>query len=104
MKLIEEIMLKYKTNDVNVGRKSRTESPLRLQGNHFPSYLPETEKKTQPYRKCVVHKYLSDKTKSRKDTRIYCDECNIVLCAMPCFRIYHNLSDLNQLELFFGQV
>lgn len=104
MKIIENIIIKYKRKESEIGKNSRKENPLRLSGNHYPSNIPETSKNKKPYRKCVVHQKLSEALKRRKETRIYCAECNIALCAAPCFRIYHTITDLNQIENFYGQV
>lgn len=104
IKIVENIIKKYKVRDSEFGRISRKDNPLRLSGHHFPSNLPETSKNKKPYKKCFVHKYLSDTSKRRKETRIYCAECNVAICAAPCFRIYHTVKDLNQIERLFSQV
>ena len=57
------------------GRRSASfGNPERLSGRHFVEYLPPTEKKTDPTRKCVVccSRTKADGKKVRKETRFWC--------------------------------
>jgi Transposase IS4/DDE_Tnp_1-like zinc-ribbon len=66
-------------------------NPQRLVERHFMDLCPPTRKKTCPTRRCVVccSKLDGSKQKIRKETRFYCPDCDVGLCAIPCFRIYH---------------
>lgn len=66
-------------------------SALRFEGNHFPSYVPATPKKSQPSRRCYICCRKNDETgkKIRKETRFQCTKCNVGLCVIPCFEIFH---------------
>ena len=68
------------------GRLSLDGNPMRLVHRHFPSYVPETECKTAPQRRCVVCR----KKGKRKDSRYECTPCDVGLCAAPCFQLYHS--------------
>lgn len=47
--------------------------------------IEPTENKTDPKRKCFIY----SKNSKRKDTRYVCEECNVGLCAVPCFSLNH---------------
>lgn len=57
-----------------------------LQGRHFPSTVPPTLKKAKPQRRCLV---CQNKYNKRKDTTYMCMKCDVGLCPVPCFEIYH---------------
>ncbi|XP_068115954.1 piggyBac transposable element-derived protein 4-like [Hyperolius riggenbachi] len=61
-----------------------------LAGTSRSTYLP-LPKKTTPTRTCVVCCSKTDERgkKVRKESRIYCPDCNVGLCAAPCFKTYH---------------
>lgn len=61
------------------------EPVTRLTARHFPSYIPRTEKKEHPLRKCVVCKGKN----IRKETIYWCSSCGVALCTAPCFEDYH---------------
>lgn len=77
------------------GRPSLDElNPLRLSGRHFVKFIPPTDTKQAPTRRCKVccSKSGPDGKTIRKETRYYCNECDVGLCAVPCFEIYHTKS------------
>jgi len=84
--LIREIFTKYATQKQNICRRSNTYLPERLQGRHFPSIVPPTSKKSKPQRRCLV---CQNKHNKRKDTTYMCIKCDVGLCPVPCFEIYH---------------
>jgi len=84
--LIREIFKKYAKQKQNICRRSNTCFPERLQGRHFPSTVPPTSKKVKPQRKCLV---CQNKYNKRKDTTYMCIKCDVGLCPVPCFEIYH---------------
>lgn len=90
-KLIEKIIGKFHTYTKKSGRPSTQPGPLRLTERHFPEFVPPTEKKTKPYRCCAVCCSKKDEKgkKIRKETRYFCRNCNVGLCAVPCFMVYH---------------
>ena len=71
-----------------------------LTEKHFPSYLPPTETKSRPSRRCVVCTVPvgTKRTKGvpdtkRHETRFGCTPCGVALCVVPCFRLYHSHTD-----------
>ena len=73
----------------------RYDPEFRLRGGfkaHHMSLYPATEKQKYPQRRCRV----CMKNKVRKETRVYCKECNIPLCKTPCFGDYHTKKRLLQ--------
>ena len=68
-------------------RRSSVDSEplLRLAGRHFPAFIPCSEKKEHPQRKCVV----CTARKIRKESIYWCSECKVALCVVPCFGDYH---------------
>ncbi|XP_068094476.1 piggyBac transposable element-derived protein 4-like [Hyperolius riggenbachi] len=92
-KLCECICLRYQTaSDARVGRHaSYVVNPERLTGRHFMEYIPPTPKKNAPTRTCHVCCSKSDEKgkRIRKESRFYSPDCDVALCAIPCFKIYH---------------
>ena len=86
--LVEAYHSESKTT--KLGRPKKP-GPLRLTERHFPDYIPPTEKKAAPTRCCAVccNQRDSKGKKRRKETRYYCQKCNVGLCVVPCFKIYH---------------
>ncbi|XP_040067201.1 piggyBac transposable element-derived protein 4-like [Ixodes scapularis] len=71
------------------GRPSDT-SLLHLTTRHFVPSIPPTPGKELPTRRCVVcckARGGVDK-KVRKETRYWCKDCGVELCAIPCFEVY----------------
>ena len=66
------------------------ENVTRLTGRHFPSYVENSTTKSKS-RECAVcsQKKNDNGKRIRRQTRFQCDECNVGLCAVPCFKIYH---------------
>jgi hypothetical protein len=92
--LIEKLIEKFHSTSKK-GRPSSQPGPLRLTERHFPEYVPPTEKKAAPCRYCAVCCSKRDEKgkKKRKETRYYCRNCDVGLCAVPCFMIYHTKSN-----------
>lgn len=91
--LVEKLIEKYhsKVLPKRTGRPGYQPGPLRLTERHFPEFVPPTEKKAAPCRNCAVCCSKRDERgkKIRKETRYYCRNCNVGLCAVPCFMVYH---------------
>lgn len=87
MCLVERLVESYNSgmSSSKRGRPSATPSPLRLTERHFPKICPATEKKKNASRMCVV----CSKNKKRKESRYECQDCNVGLCIVPCFEIFH---------------
>lgn len=72
------------------GRKSKDqENPLRLTVRHFPNYPPPTPNKPKPRRKCHVCANTSLQAQKRRETPMWCKDCEVPLCVPECFRVYH---------------
>lgn len=69
---------------------------LRITEQHFPEYVPPTEKKLAPTRRCVICSKEKDgnEKKKRRESRYYCRLCNVGLCVVPCFKTYHTQTNL----------
>ena len=96
--LIHDIIVKYKAEECQVrcgahGQGGvRGDCELRLVGHHFPSYVEDTNSKKKSSRRCVVCK----KHGKRKETRFICKDCDVGLCAVPCFKDYHCKNSINE--------
>ncbi|XP_072283545.1 WD repeat-containing protein 25 isoform X1 [Pyxicephalus adspersus] len=94
-KVSECIFMNHQTPSMTgkrLGRSAATVvNPQRLTGRHFTEYIPPTVKKATPTRMCVVCCSKTDDRgrKIRKETRFFCPDCDVGLCAVPCFKIYH---------------
>lgn len=53
--------------------------------SHIPKRIPRTRKKAFPTRRCCIC-YRKGK---RKESRFYCEVCNVGLCLSPCFKLFH---------------
>lgn len=73
------------------GRPSKDESnPLRLTAGHFPKFIHATDEKEAPTRRCKVCCSKQGKmAKIRRETRYFCEDCDVALCPAPCFGLYH---------------
>ena len=92
LNLIEESKAKYKKTSIkSKGRPSSEDTPFRLSARHFPDIVPATEKKKNTATLCVVCSRRKNESgkKIRKKSRYFCKECDVRLCVVPCFKIYH---------------
>ena len=88
LKLIKEIIAKYHTpvSTRTVGRRVLDEnSELRLTERHFANFIPSTAQKKSTTKRCVI----CTKNKRRRESRYMCPTCNVPLCIVPCFEIFH---------------
>lgn len=94
LQLIERLIAEYHTPEQRQrrGRPSLNDvNPLRLTARHFPKSLPCTAGKLQPTGRCkVCCSHSKDGKKVRKETRYHCADCDVPLCVVPCFEIYHS--------------
>ncbi|XP_067003538.2 uncharacterized protein [Anabrus simplex] len=67
----------------------------RIQQKHFPDRVPISLGKKKAQRRCIVcsekEKYRTGKA-GRKDTSFQCSDCDVGLCIIPCFKIYHTVA------------
>lgn len=89
--LVKELVTKYQKVKPRASTSNRCDtdnSPLRLIERHFPSmYPPKESTQKPPSRRCIV----CSKQNLRKETRYTCVHCNVPLCVIPCFEIYHTI-------------
>jgi len=77
------------------GRPSLKAAPDRLvpaPHQHSPTFVPPTPCKARPTRNCVV----CHSVKIRKESRYMCSKCQVCLCVVPCFGLYHSVTDYSQ--------
>lgn len=102
MRLIERLLEASGPNETALLRRNPgkvSENVVRMTGRHFPTYVPVPEnkhRKRSPSRTCVVCGLLRNVNgkRVRKETRFECADCNVGLCAAPCFKIYHTVLEL----------
>ena len=98
MKLIRRLCQVSEQNDSSSGSTDDEAPPPKVprhdpisrfrggfKSHHIKSFPPSDGKK-YPQRRCRFCKNNS----VRKDTRYYCEECNVPLCKAPCFGDYHS--------------
>ena len=66
-------------------------APPRLVERHFSRFIPPNPTKKNPSRRCHVCANTTRREQRRKDTRSYCQECDVGLCYDQCFIDYHTL-------------
>ena len=83
--LITELLKQYSES-----RKYNSDTPsaylMRFKERHFPAlYSSDKTKRQNPMRRCIV----CSMDNKRRSTRYYCKQCNVGLCVVPCFEMYH---------------
>ncbi|CAH1997339.1 unnamed protein product [Acanthoscelides obtectus] len=62
----------------------------RLQNRHFPVSVPRKPGSTKVgSRRCWVCSHTKQKQAKRKESSYMCPECDVGLCVVPCYKIYH---------------
>ena len=91
-RLIHDIVVKYHPDYKPIPGKHgqggvNQDLELRLVGRHFMVYCNDSNEKGQKKksRRCVV----CTKKGKRKDSRFFCPDCDVGLCAVPCSKDYH---------------
>jgi len=96
MNLIDEYIENYHSPNFSAkgGRPSKTPNPMRLTERHFLKSIPVTENKMRPTKRCVVCCSKRDNSgkRIRRESRYWCENCQVGLCLEPCFEIYHTKS------------
>jgi hypothetical protein len=67
-----------------------TDAPLRLTERHFVSKCPPTPTEKASFRRCFV----CSKKKKNTRTAYWCGKCEIALCVVPCFEVFHTKQNL----------
>jgi hypothetical protein len=87
LKLIKEILNNYsKEQKIPNFKITNAELTVRLNETHFFSFCEQKKGiKYSPRRRCAV---CSSHDK-RTDSRYECRKCDVSLCVVPCFELYH---------------
>jgi hypothetical protein len=93
--LIKNVISKYENQKrISIGNVS-PDSALGLSARYFPSLvispLPPSTSKTAGQRKLQVCSHTITCEKSDKYTGYDCEECDIGLYIVDCFKVYHTL-------------
>lgn len=94
LELIRQLIAKYQKEEKQPkgGRPSSGDIPDRLKGRHFPQLVPPVPGgKQNSQRICYVCKHSEIRPKKRRDSRYFCPDCNVGLCIVPCFELFHTL-------------
>lgn len=91
LEIVRQLLARFHTPNSlqKKGRPSAGLTPLRLTERHFPSLVPPTEKRKNAMRKCIVCTNTKIAKRKRKESRVMCEPCDVGLCTVPCFQIYH---------------
>ena len=77
---------------VQRGHIHQPHQPLaRLTERHFPAQLEKSGSGAQLQRNCVV--CSNKKGRGRKTTTFKCKQCDLPMCVVPCFELYHTKVD-----------
>jgi hypothetical protein len=82
-------------------------NPDRLKGRHFPIKIPQRKRQTCGV--CRVTKRDQQQGKDtyrRRKTLFQCDSCELPMCLLPCFKLYHtkeNYKECVDIALLQGQ-
>ncbi|KAJ8353409.1 hypothetical protein SKAU_G00209760 [Synaphobranchus kaupii] len=94
LKLVKELIQEHPLPRRSTGGRPCVNTPLRLTGRHFPSFVPPTEAQGQSTRRhCRVCLYTAQRKRERKLTRYMCSSCDTALCPAPCFEEFHTLKN-----------
>ena len=92
--IISGLLEKYykpKRKFYNKGKKFYV-NPLRFNSRCFPKKIPPTTKKCHPTKRCALCKQNG----VRKETIYFCQNCDVSLCVVPCFELYHVQKKINE--------
>jgi len=91
IQLIRGLIERYAQPKRALGRPVSGDNPLRLTERHFPSLVPPTAANKNVQRYCIVCSQTPKGAKKRTDTRNQCAICDVALCVVGCFEVYHTL-------------
>ena len=89
LKPVDRVIETYSKEKIQIrkGRRSFSDTLLRLTAQHFLENIPSTRSEKRPVRRC----HVCAAKEIRKETIYYCCKCDTSLCIVPCFKIYHTV-------------
>ena len=95
IQLAKELLMDTVTVDVELhscGPHLKPNPPsFRLTGQHFPAKVGLTPSGWQSQPDCIV--CSRKKGNGRKSTMYKCKQCDLPMCVVPCFELYHTKSN-----------
>ena len=91
IQLIRELIERYAQSKRALGRPLIGDNPLRLTERHFLSLVSPTAAKKNAQRYRIVHSQTVEGRQKRTDTRYQCSICDVALCVVSCYVVYHTL-------------
>uniref|UniRef100_A0A8C5Q2Y3 PiggyBac transposable element-derived protein domain-containing protein n=1 Tax=Leptobrachium leishanense TaxID=445787 RepID=A0A8C5Q2Y3_9ANUR len=90
LKFQESVIESLLCPEENAPIVEEVEDVIRLRDRHFPGYIPPTEKRVTPCKRCRV----CARQGRRKESRLHCPDCPSKpgLCVPDCFKIYHTVT------------
>ncbi|XP_022832069.1 piggyBac transposable element-derived protein 4-like [Spodoptera litura] len=92
--VIRQLIEKYKAPELeySIPTTSRSTSALRLAAQNLADHMPEYTKgkKSRP---CFVCQHTKLHERRRRESRFMCEICQVTLCIVPCFKIYHKQNE-----------
>lgn len=86
--IISGLLKKYCRPAENFHRKTKSSGrkfPLYIKFQCYPKRIPSTSKRYHPQKRCVLCK----ENNLGKQTSYFCNNCNVPLCIIPCFELFH---------------
>ena len=100
LKLAKQLLEEYGTvlpqgssMQASTGRPDRFQARDWL-SRHYLSHLPELPSGRPGSRRCHVCAHTTRRAARKKETRFWCNECQVPLCPTECFRDYHTRQNL----------
>ena len=89
LKVVDRVIETYSQEKIQIrkGRRSFSDTPLRLIARHFPKNIPSTPSKKRLARRC----HACAAKGIRKAIIYYRWKCDTSFCIVPCFKIYHTV-------------
>ena len=86
--VVRALLEEFGIQKLDVRGRPSIETPVRITAQHFPSKVQSSE---DGRRRCFVCSHTTRGPKRETKTSYECKECNVGLCAVPCFEAYHTL-------------
>lgn len=84
LEIINSLLEIYGVSRKRIGRPAKNPS-FRLIQRHFPDLLANYSESKRSRKECAVCKAKN----IRKETIYFCKDCNVPLCVIDCFKIFH---------------
>ena len=88
LKVVRALLEEFGTQKLDSRGRPSIETPVRITARHFPS---KVESSNDGRRRCFVYSHTTRGPKQETKTSYECKECNVGLCLVPCFEVYHTL-------------